>query len=209
MSTNTKDEIMRWVLAFVLISLLLAGCNPPPVTQPPLTPCPWWGCGPGQIFGPTTTPTPIPTAIPPTSTSTPTLPSTSTPMPPTDERGILTCTYRVSAYENSTARQYLDTGLDIKQGENLIMEATGTACFGPESGHCNGPNGHPDFDDTDLVGKIDGSEMFHIGSSFQKTVSNEGGRLYLGFSDTDYENNSGFFDVTVTIENTLTKTCNP
>lgn len=204
-----NKESLRWAFTFILVTLLLNGCNPRPVTPPPPTPCPWWGCGTRVIFNPTVTSAPTQTPIPPTSTSIPTLLPTATPIPPTDKGGTLTCTYRVSAYDHSTARQYLDTGLDINPGTNLSIEATGTACFGPESDHCNDPNGHPDFDDTDLVGKIEGGEMFHIGSSFQKTVENEAGRLYLGFNDTDYENNSGFFDVTVTIENTRTEICNP
>lgn len=42
------------------------------------------GCGPGQIFGPTVTPSPTHTPIPPTSTNTPVPPTaTETPVPPT------------------------------------------------------------------------------------------------------------------------------
>lgn len=170
-------------------------------------------CRLGQVINAFNTPTPTATTTPNTVTPTPTLLPTNTPIPPDENsvvEGTLTCTYRVSAYDHSTARQYLDTGIILKQGENLAIEATGTACFdGSNKDFCNGPDGHPDFADTDLVGKIGNGEMFHIGASFQKTISNETGKLYLGFNDTDYENNSGYFDVIVIIENTPSRNCNP
>ena len=58
-------------------------------------------------------------------------------------------------------------------------------------------------------GKIENGEMFHIGTNFKRTIGSEIGRLYLGFSDTDYENNSGYFDVTVSVESILIGNCNP
>ena len=141
-------------------------------------------------------------------------PSTATSIPPDENsfiNGVLTCTYRVNGYDHSIARQYLDTGIVLKKGENINIEATGTVCFGgSDKNFCNGPNGHPDFaDNTDLVGKIGNGEMFHIGTSFRKAISNGTGKLYLGFNDTDYENNSGYFDIIVTIENSLSTNCNP
>ncbi len=51
-----------------------------------------------------------------------TTPSTATSIPPNENsfiNGVLTCTYRVSAYDHSIARQYLDTGIVLKKGENL------------------------------------------------------------------------------------------
>ena len=202
---NNK-RTLRWGNAMVLMVIILSGC------------------GPGQIFVPTVTPTstqtPVPptptltsTPVPPTTTSTPTSTLTNTPIPPTENSvvdGKLTCTYQVYAYDNSTAKEYLETGIDLEQGEKLIVTASGTACFGGTNmDFCNDPNGHPDFEDTDLVGKIEDGEMFHIGTSFQKTIGSETGRLYLGFHDTDYENNSGYFDVTVIVENMLFGNCNP
>jgi hypothetical protein len=195
---------LRWGYAVVITTLILSGC------------------GPGQIFGPTITPTPTRTPIPPTSTPTlapptftltPTLSFTDTSIPTVENSvvdGKLVCTYQVSAYDNSTAKEYLETGIDLVQDEKLIIAASGWACFdGPNMDNCNDPNGHPDFDDTDLVGKIGNGEMFHVGTSFQKTISSEIGRLYLGFYDSDYENNSGYFDVTVVVENALSGKCNP
>ena len=173
-------------------------------------------CGAGKLFEPTVTPARIlntstftPSPVPPTFTLTPIFTPTYTPTPP--QPRTLTCTYRVSAFEHSTARQFVDTRLNMKKGETLIIKATGIACCDKNpTVCCSGPDGHPAFDDTDLVGRIGNGEMFHIGSNFQKEISgNDTGRLYLGYHDTDYENNSGFFDVTVTIENTLTGSCDP
>lgn len=202
-----KKKSLLQALAFILVSLLLNGCYRAPVTPPPPTPCPWWGCGTNVNLGPTVTSTSAQTPILPTSTPIPTLPPTATSFLPTEELVALVCTYRVSASENSTARQFLDTGLDIKDGETLIIKAAGTACFDIGPAFCTGPDGNSAFIDTDLVGKLGDGQMFHIGSSFQELVSNEAGKLYLGFHDNDYDNNSGFFDVTVTIENTLADTC--
>lgn len=202
-----ENKYPQWGLFLIVITILLSGC------------------GPGQLFGPTITPTstqtPIPptftpTPVPPTATPTPTLTPTTIPTNTSTPRennvvdGKLTCTYQVRAYDHSTAKEYLKTGIDLAQGVKLIITASGRACFnGSNKEFCNDPNGHPNFDDTDLVGKIENGEMFHIGTSFNKTIDSETGRLYLGFNDTDYENNSGYFDVTVIIENILTGSCNP
>jgi hypothetical protein len=48
------------------------------------------GCGPGQLFGPTVTPIPTSTPVPPTATFTPIPPTlTVTPVPPTQEPSVL------------------------------------------------------------------------------------------------------------------------
>lgn len=156
---------------------------------------------------PTVTTTPLQTPLSPTSTPIPTDLPTAAPILPTEEVETLVCNYRVSASENSTANQFLDTELDLVPGETLIFEATGTACFDVGLNLCTGPNGDSAFIDTDLVGKISDGQVFHIGSSLEKTVNDEVGRLYLAFHDNDFENNSGYFDVTITIFNSLTKSC--
>lgn len=204
-------KLLQQTFAFLFITLLLTGCNQFPVTPPPTPPCPSWGCGTYVPLEPTVTPTHTQTPLSPTYTPIPTdLPTpipTPSPILPTDEVVTLVCTYRVDANENSTAKQFLDTGLDLVPGENLIIEATGTACFDIQLNLCTGPNGNPDFIDTDLIGKIGDGKMFHIGSSLEKTVNDEVGRLSMAFHDNDFENNSGFFDVTITIVNSHTKIC--
>jgi hypothetical protein len=202
----SKRSIQQ-TFAFILFTLLLNGCYRSPVTPPPPTPCPWWGCGTSVPLVPTVTATSLQTPLPPTSAPIPTDLPTVAPILPTDEVKTLVCTFRVGAYENSTANQLLDSGLDLRPGETLTIEATGTACFDVGLNLCSGPNGNPDFIDTDLVGKIGDGHMFHIGSSLEMTVNEDAGRLYLGFHDNDYENNSGYFDVTITVVNTLSTTC--
>lgn len=204
---DMNKKSLRQLYAFILFTLLLAGCYRSPVTPPPPTPCPWWGCGTSVPMFPTVTPTPFQTPLPPASTPIPTDLPTAAPILPTDEVEPLVCTYRVSASENSTANQFLDSGLVLVPGDTLIIEATGTACFDVGLNLCTGPNGNPDFIDTDLVGKIGDGHMFHIGSSLEMTVNDEVGRLYMAFHDNDFENNSGYFDVTVTVVNSHTKIC--
>lgn len=188
----------RYLALSCILFILLGACGSAPTVSTPAEP--------------SITPSHTKTLVPPTFTSTPTLRSTDTPLPPTSTHapdGKLVCTYRVSAFEHSTAKQYLDTGLNIKQGEHLVITATGIACCDTDpTVCCSGPDGHPAFDDTDLVGRIGNGDMFHIGASFQKEISeNDAGRLYLGYHDADYANNSGFFDVIVVIENTLVGNC--
>lgn len=202
-----NKELLPQTFTFLFIVLLLTGCYQSPVTPPPTPPCPSWGCGTYVPPAPTITPTHTQTPLSPTYTPIPTDLPTTAPVLPTDVVETLVCTYRVDANENSTAKQFLDTGLDLVPGENLIVEATGTACFDVQLNLCTGPNGNPNFIDTDLVGEIGDGDMFHIGSSLEKTVNNEDGRLYMAFHDNDFENNSGFFVVTITIINSHTKIC--
>lgn len=205
-----NKKLLQQIFTFLFLTVLLTGCYHPPITPPPTPPCPEWGCGPYPAT-PTITLTFAQTPLPPTSTAIPTiLPTdlpTSAPILPTEEVEPLVCNYRVNARDNSLAKQFLDTGLDLVAGETLIIKATGTACFDVQLNLCASPDGNPDFFDTDLIGKIGDGHLFHIGSNLEKTVSDEVGRLYLAFHDNDYENNSGYFDVTVTIQNSQTGVC--
>jgi len=214
-----KPICVRWLVLSLLFACLLNGRRPTLTWTPPPTPCPWYGCE--EIPGNRQTSTDQPISLPnvPTpeariNSASPTLEVTSTLIPPTDTvnppvaGNTLTCTYKVDAKEYSTARQYLDTGMMITAGSTLVIKASGTACFDEDHDHCGGPDGHPEFVDTDLVGKIGDGGMFHIGSDFSKTVS-EGGRLYLGYHDNDFLNNSGYFEVKVTFENSPTGSCGP
>jgi len=202
-----NKKLIQQTFVFLIIALLLSGCYNHPVTQPPTPPCPEWGCGTFVPFEPTVTSTPVQTPLPPTSTPNPTDLPTTSPILPTEEVEPLVCNYRVSAVENSLAKHFLDTGLDLVAGETLIIKATGTACFDVQLNLCASPDGNPDFFDTDLIGKIGDGHVFHIGSSLEKPVSDEVGRLFMAFHDNDFENNSGYFDVTVTILNHQTTTC--
>jgi len=199
--------LLQQAFVFLFIILLLTGCDQSSVTPPPTPPCPSWGCGTYVPLEPTVTPTRTQTPLSPTYTPIPTDLPTATPILPTDKVETLVCTYRIDANENSTAKQFLDTGLDLVPGENFIIEATGTACYDVQLNLCTGPDGNPNFIDTDLVGKIGDGKMFHIGSSLEKTVDDEVGRLFMAFHDNDFENNSGSFDVTITIVNSHTQIC--
>ncbi len=198
---NNKN-ILRWVLSILVLALLLPGCSP------------------NQIFKAENPPSA--TDLPNSSTydQDPEMDPTETPNSSIVDSGTtvnvagsatFTCTYQVGAYEHSTANQYLDTGIDLVAGENLSITASGTACFdNTDKYFCSSPDGHPDFVDADLVGKIGDGNLIRIGSNYQATIGSDAGRLYLGFHDNDYENNSGYFEVTVTVENAPSvNNCNP
>lgn len=202
---NKKSLLLTFMVIF--FTVLLSSCYRTPVTPPPTPACPPWGCGTFIPDVTKVTASYTQTSLPPTNTPLPTDQPTITPTLLGEEAEKLICVYRVDAVEYSTANQYLDTGLILKPGETLIIEATGTACFDAKLKLCTGPNGNPNYIDTDLVGKIGDGSMFHIGTNLEKTVFEETGNLYLAFHDNDFENNSGYFDVTISIANSLTKKC--
>lgn len=202
-----NKKLLQQTVAILVLTVLLTGCYHPPITSPPTPPCPEWGCGTYMPSEPTVTISPVPSPLPPTQTPIPTDLPTTAPILPTEQLEPLVCTYRVDARDNSLAKQFLDTGLDLVSGETLIINASGTACFDVQLNLCASPDGNPDFFDTDLVGKIGDGNIFHIGSSLEKPLTDDVGRLYLAFHDNDYDNNTGYFDVTVTLLNSATNTC--
>ena len=106
--------------------------------------------------------------------------------------------YEVSAYDHSTAYAFLNTHISIHPGDRVQIIAGGIACLDPNPQYCYGPDGdHHRL--AILVGKVGGGEMFSIGSNFERTFDSESGYLFLAFMDSDYENNSGFYDVCVTV----------
>ncbi|MGA1842466.1 MAG: LamG-like jellyroll fold domain-containing protein [bacterium] len=108
----------------------------------------------------------------------------------------------VDAYKNSTANQWLDTGIDLSIGTELNITAAGTACHGDINYYCFGPNGNDSlgilFGFGSLVGKIGNGDIFFIGTSYHEVLDSSG-RLYLGYYDSDYSNNTGGFEVAVNI----------
>jgi sugar lactone lactonase YvrE len=107
---------------------------------------------------------------------------------------------------------WVSTGLQINQGDLFALEAEGTAWvappYTPERGEGPAPRGPgPCIDPACLLTQIDGStaalvgmiggSVFVVGSSFQGEAS-DSGILQLGFNDSDYSDNSGFFLVSTT-----------
>lgn len=105
-----------------------------------------------------------------------------------------------------------NTGLFLDVGDSFALTATGIAAPSPAGMAAGGftPDGRGDDASTGpdalapnlpasiyaLVGKIgtDLGDEFLVGSSFSGTA-NDTGILYLGFNDTSYRDNLGFFTV--------------
>jgi len=105
-----------------------------------------------------------------------------------------------------------NTGLFVNQGDLFALVATGIAAPSPAGMAAGGfsPDGRGDDASTGpdalapnlpasiyaLVGKIgtDLGDEFLVGSSFSG-IANDTGFLYLGFNDTSYRDNLGFFTV--------------
>ncbi|UCG16002.1 MAG: hypothetical protein JSV19_11980 [Phycisphaerales bacterium] len=112
----------------------------------------------------------------------------------------------------SPLRQWSQTGLDLRAGQYLEIQAEGyvQGCQRPVGDWAYGPwgpNGGPDNDDPEsrvcaLIGRIDGeaeTREFLVGESFRSQIP-FGGRLSLGVSDVWHFDNSGEFVVTVKVD---------
>jgi len=103
-----------------------------------------------------------------------------------------------------------DTGLFLNEGDLFALSASGIAAESPAgmAGGGRTPDGSGDYVLGDalapyvpnsryaLVGKIgtDLGDEFLVGSNFSG-LANDTGLLYLGFNDTSYRDNLGFFTV--------------
>jgi hypothetical protein len=105
---------------------------------------------------------------------------------------------------------WTDTGRDLKPGDLVVMEATGDVILGGGGIH-GGPEGNDDpnirtnnveglenENHGALIGRIGEGTPFLVGADHGFAVEEEG-RLFLGINDTGIENNSGAFQVVITI----------
>jgi hypothetical protein len=163
-----------------------------------------------NVEGGTTVTTPATTSPAPPSTQReppPTTPSTTAPAPPPPERVEIAV---------SATKWWTDTGVDIAEGDVVTVEATGTifAAVGDPRTEV-GPDGSPNPDFTpanrDEHGvQVDGGHgaligtfsrdrpPFLIGASNTLEIDRDG-HLFLSVNDGGLDNNSGQFDVTLTI----------
>lgn len=167
------------------------------------------GCGPGQVFGPTITPTATLTPVP-TSTSTPT--PTFTPNPTvTFTQTPVTKTFTTIVPANEL---WFNTGVNIIKGQEVTIRATGivntwggrdisnsdangqtTADWICDNTGCPIPGGYYG----ELIGKLGVGTPFRVGSSLDFTAP-ESGTLILTINDWTFEDNSGEFNVIVTVK---------
>lgn len=101
--------------------------------------------------------------------------------------------------------QWIDTEIEVAEGERISIRADGQIRWGRESNQVCGPDGvrhpgifkvMPDKNTGALIGKIQAKEeeLFFIGGNLEFTVK-RGGRLYLGINDDHFGDNSGSFTV--------------
>jgi hypothetical protein len=127
------------------------------------------------------------------------------------DRGISTLpmpgpTVVVDAWE-----RWMDTGIDVYARDLLLFQATGTIRVGDDGDRdVATPDGAPRGNESldvpmltqrggALIGRIGHSPPFFVGSS-GVVVAPTVGRLYLGVNDDDYRDNTGSFEVTITIQ---------
>lgn len=109
---------------------------------------------------------------------------------------------RVSAREAWT-----DTGIAVRAGQTIYINATGQVRWGP--GRQDGPEGERNSPRNDarpipsrpaaaLIGRVaEGNDVFFIGDSTDGIRMRSAGTLYLGINDDFLQDNNGAFSVTV------------
>lgn len=107
----------------------------------------------------------------------------------------------------NAATAWNDTGIDVRRGQDIYLDASGKVRWGPDRRH--GPAGEggkhtnpnrpiPNRPGGSLIGRIGtGSDYFFIGDDKDALRMRDGGRLYLGVNDDFLQDNSGYFTVTV------------
>ena len=108
---------------------------------------------------------------------------------------------------NVTAREaWIDTGIDVRAGQQIYFQATGETRWGPNrrdgaAGERNSPYNAgrplPDRPGAALLGRVGGSDMFFIGDQPGPFRARSSGRLFLGINDDVLTDNSGGLRVTV------------
>ena len=104
--------------------------------------------------------------------------------------------------------RWIDTGIDLRDGQQIYFVATGEVRWGPRNrkdgaaGERNSPVNNlrpiPDRPAAALIGRIgDGQDIFFIGAEMGPFRARQHGRLYLGINDDWLEDNTGALRVKV------------
>ncbi len=110
-----------------------------------------------------------------------------------------------------SSRNWTDTGVTVRKGQRVAFEAVGTVYFGADDNMKAGPDGSgavtdrqrrglpvPEMGVGGLIGRVDNSEPFPIGTGTSPIVMPATGRLFLGINDSKLDDNTGFFRVRIT-----------
>lgn len=107
----------------------------------------------------------------------------------------------------NASQNWTDTGISVRGGQTIYVEATGRVRWGP--GRQDGPDGERNSPRNEnrpiasrpagaLIGRVgDGDDYFFIGAETGPIRVRGGGRLYLGINDDYLQDNSGSFRVTI------------
>ena len=100
---------------------------------------------------------------------------------------------------------WTDTGIDVRRGDQVSFSTTGEIMIDPRIR--TGADGTQSVGTPDipvrtlgvggLIGRVGKSEAFAIGANTQSITMPASGRLFLGVNDNRFNDNSGFFNVTI------------
>jgi len=107
---------------------------------------------------------------------------------------------------------WIDTGLDVREGDELQIVANGRIQYGPGTRDTAGPNGAPGYRAParaplprlaigTLIARVGNSAPFSAVTTGERIPEPVSGRLFLGINDDNLRDNGGEFRVTVTIMN--------
>lgn len=114
---------------------------------------------------------------------------------------------RERAVSVSASTPWTDTGIVVRPGQSIFVNASGQVRWGPD--RRDGPQGErnspvnpgrpiPNRPAAALIGSVgDGSDIFFIGADSGPIRMRQGGRLMLGINDDVLQDNSGSFRVVV------------
>jgi hypothetical protein len=104
---------------------------------------------------------------------------------------------------------FTDTGIDLRAGQSVTIDANGIVQSSPDAATAAGPDGDPNPDlrkfnvipgnHAALIGRVGSGEPFFVGAH-QSFVSTASGRLMLGINDLDVSTNSGIFVAQITVQ---------
>jgi hypothetical protein len=109
----------------------------------------------------------------------------------------------------SATRQWNDTGIDVRAGDIIRVEADGSVTLssatdvadpgGARSGRRAAGAPFPQRPAGSLIGRIGDSEPFYIGDRTTLERAPVSGRLFLGVNDDHFPDNDGYFRVTISV----------
>jgi hypothetical protein len=102
-------------------------------------------------------------------------------------------------------QQWVDTGIDVRRGDRLQLDAAGTIQYAP--GLSTAPGGRagaasasypvPGAGAGALIARVGGSAPFAVGAGARDLTMPEDGRLFLGVNDDNVADNRGAFIVSI------------